>query len=431
MTQATLTALLAELENHPHPTIELKLERMQHFLDLIGNPERAAPPIIHVAGTNGKGSVIAFMHAIIEQSGLKAHRYTSPHLVRFNERFILANKEIDDDTLIAALQTLRKQQETCPLTYFESATALAFSFFAAHKADATLLEVGLGGRYDASNVITSPLATVITPIAMDHQAFLGDTLAAIAAEKAAIIKHNTPCIIGKQKADALAVINDVAKNYNAPLWRYGHEWEFNKHHNGSLSYSSNTLTITTPAPSLIGEHQYENAATAIAVMDHTGHHLGITQDGIKQGVTNTHWAGRLQHLKQEHTQTCWNTHHSIYLDGGHNPHAAQAISDWTQHHERPVHLICGIRDDKDASEVMRLMTQHTVSVTAITIPDEPQALDATTLQNIIAPHYPDVGTASSLQAAITNLTMTNTAHHSILIAGSLYLVGAALQEVQR
>ncbi len=423
MTQEKLATLLAKLEAHPHPSIELKLERMRHFLQMIGNPEHKIPPIIHVAGTNGKGSTIAFIHAMIIASGKAAHRYTSPHLVDFNERFIIANKQIEDDALIEALDVLIEQQRTCPLTYFESATALAFSLFAKHPANATLLEVGLGGRLDASNVIESPLATVITPIAMDHQAFLGDSLGAIAAEKAAIMKDNVPCIVGKQKAEALEVIEKTAIANHAPLWRYGKEWEYRKTVSGGIHYQSSAMEVITDVPSLIGEHQYDNAALAIAVMDRVGQAIGVSKQGICEGVASAIWAGRLQYVPQANEQ--WHTHHDVYVDGGHNIHAATALAQWMKTHEKPVHIICGMRDDKDAQEVLSLLSSQAASLCAVTIPDEPSAISAETLCAYVS----HMQKAESFQEAITNLTMTIPQKHSILITGSLYLVGAVLREL--
>jgi dihydrofolate synthase / folylpolyglutamate synthase len=230
----TLTTLLAALEQHPFPTVDLKLERVQQFLTRINLELEHLPPVIHVAGTNGKGSVLAFLHAMIEAAGMTAHRYTSPHLVSFHERFILANRQADDAQLVEALEPLMAELEAFPLTFFESATVLAFRLFTMHPADLTLLEVGLGGRLDATNIVPNPLATIIMPIALDHQHFLGDTIAAIAYEKACIIKPGVPCIIGHQPPEALEVIADYAARQHAPLYQLGQQWEYHVAADGSL-----------------------------------------------------------------------------------------------------------------------------------------------------------------------------------------------------
>jgi dihydrofolate synthase / folylpolyglutamate synthase len=415
-----LASLLQSLENHPYPKVELKLERMRQFLARVGNPERHLPPIIHVAGTNGKGSVLAFLHAMIAAGGKSAHRYTSPHLVSFHERYILANHQIDDATLVAGLERLTQQLADFPLTYFESATALAFQLFAETLADFTLLEVGLGGRLDATNVIEHPAATIIMPISLDHQDMLGNTIAAIAYEKACIMKAGVPCVVGHQPAEAMRVIEKYAAEISAPLFRLGKEWHYDVTAKGELHYQSNTLDIITPPPALIGQHQYGNAATAIVCADLL---QLCSADAMKQGIASAQWAGRLQRI---HTSI---THHHVYLDGGHNASAAETISDWIAVQHLPVHVVLGMHHDKDASAVIASLMRHAASMSVVTITGDPKALSSKTLAEMAHRANYIVTPYASLSHAITSLTVTKDEQEIILVTGSLYLVGEALSQL--
>jgi dihydrofolate synthase/folylpolyglutamate synthase len=412
-----LATLLEQLENHPFPKVDLKLTRMQMFLERIGNPQRRLPPIIHVAGTNGKGSTLAFLHAMVEAADMSAHRYTSPHLVRFNERFMVANAEASDAVLVEALERLLPELAAFPLTYFETATALAFVLFAEHSADFTLLEVGMGGRLDATNVVEAPLATIITPIALDHQDFLGNTLGKIAYEKACIMKRGTPCIIGHQPEEAHLVIVAHATDIGAPLHMLGREWEYTVNADGSMEYRSATLTLTAPSPSLRGAHQYGNAALAIACMDVLGQ---CPNEAMAHGVANAQWAGRLQPLFTART------HHSLMLDGGHNPSAAETLCAWMHMQASPVHVMMGMHHDKDVTATLRLLACHAASVHVVPICDDAKALSADALHTIAKQEGITATPHISLEEAVAFLTVTNPLPEIILITGSLYLVGEAL-----
>jgi dihydrofolate synthase/folylpolyglutamate synthase len=257
-----------------HPKrIDLSLDRMWRILDALNHPERRLPPVIHVAGTNGKGSTIAFMRAILEAAGLRVHVYTSPHLVRFNERFRLGNVGggvlVSDDDLAAALVECERVNEAAPITVFELETAAAFLLFSRHPADVLLLEVGLGGRLDATNVIEEPLATVITPVSYDHAEFLGDTIGLIAAEKAGILKRGVPAIVGAQPREALTVIERQAARLKAPVRIAGEDWTASEER-GRLVYQDDAGLLDLPAPKLHGRHQFENAGVAIAALRASG-----------------------------------------------------------------------------------------------------------------------------------------------------------------
>lgn len=423
----TISLLLQQLEQHKLPTIDLKLDRVKYFLKCIGNPHHSLPPVIHVAGTNAKGSVIAFAHEMLKQAGKTAHRYTSPHLVRFNERIMLNNHIIDDNQLERALERMIEQQKEhhCPLTYFESTTITALQLFAHNSADAVFLEVGLGGRLDATNVIDAPSACIITPIGMDHQAYLGDTLALIAVEKAAIIKHGVPVIVSRQEAEAAHVIAQQAHVMHAPLYRLGVEWDYKILSDGRLHYISDTLDIVTPAPSMLGVHQYDNAACAIALMDVIGASFDVSNGAIIQGVEHAHWMGRLQELPLH----AYNVENAIYVDGGHNPHAAKALQEWCITRSHPIHIICGMRDDKDADKVIAILASKAASITAITIPNDPQSLPAHKIYEIAKHYHNHVFQAHTVEQAVQNISKKYGNLHEILITGSLYLTGAVLGDV--
>ncbi len=413
-----LLTLLHTLEHHhPFPAVELKLERMREFLRLSDNPQQRIPPAIHVAGTNGKGSVLAFLHAMIQAAGQSAHRYTSPHLVSFHERYILTNRQITDEALLGALERLVPELQAYPLTYFEAATALAFRLFAGHPADYTLLEVGMGGRLDATNVIDHPIATIMMPVSLDHQDFLGDTVAKIAYEKACIMKAGTPCIIGHQVAEARDVMLNHAKEIDAPVHMLGQDWEYRMTADGSLHYQSHSLSITTPPPALSGAHQYGNAATAIACVDRLGI---LTPEAVKGGVATAAWPGRLQRIRTPLT------HHAVFLDGGHNPSAAAMLNQWISGQSLPVHIIFGMHQDKDVSGALRLLLPHAASLHCVKMKGDPKAVPALELAGIVKVLQYDGRAHAGLGEALAFLTVTNPESAIILVTGSLYLVGEAL-----
>jgi dihydrofolate synthase/folylpolyglutamate synthase len=411
-----LNAWLATLQSNKLPNIELKLDRMFQFLELIGNPQQQLPPVIHVAGTNGKGSTIAFIHSILKAYGLQAHRYTSPHLVRFNERIVIANSQVDDAKLLEALEFLQPHFEIFPLTFFEATTALALHLFAKTRADFTLLEVGMGGRFDATNVVKNPHLTIITPISFDHQEFLGDSIAKIAFEKAGIIKPDVPVVVGAQQSAALEVINKRAVELNAPLFRINHEWNYQILANGDLHYQSNNIALTTPPPALLGEHQYHNAALAIASLDCL--RLHITPQDIAAGIASAKWNGRLQKLDL----TKFGLAQNIYIDGGHNEAGAEAIAAWLANLPRKPHLIMGLKADKKAEDFIKLLSPYATSICFVPITDV--AFHSTESLKMLSQKMGVISTtAPNVKAALEQANSSQ----DILITGSLYLVGEVLR----
>ncbi len=330
---APLGELIARLSALHPKRVDLDLERMHRLLARLGHPERKLPPVIHVAGTNGKGSTIAYLRAILEAAGLRVHTYTSPYLVRINECFRLGRAGggvlVDDDELGAALEHCERANAGAPITIFEIETAAAFSLFAQHPADVVLLEVGLGGRLDATNVIETPLASVIAPVSMDHSEFLGDTLTGIAGEKAGIVKRDVPVICAEQPREAMAAIEAQARRLRAPLHSAGQEWHVNVER-GRLVYQDDRGLMDLAAPKLFGRHQFDNAGLAIATL-RAQSAFRIEPAAFEAGIVNAEWPARMQRLAsgalvEQGPQGC-----EIWLDGGHNAEggrvAAAALGD--------------------------------------------------------------------------------------------------------
>jgi dihydrofolate synthase/folylpolyglutamate synthase len=346
------------LKLHPK-RIDLSLDRMWRLLEALGHPERQLPPVIHVAGTNGKGSIVAFMRAILEAAGLRVHVYTSPHLVRFNERFRLGRQGggvlVSDGELAAALAECERANGTDPITVFEIETAAGLLLFARHAADALLLEVGLGGRLDATNVVDHPLATVIAPVSLDHSEFLGDTIGAIAAEKAGILKRDVPAIVAAQPRDALAVIEREAARIGAPVRIAGEDWTATEER-GRLVYQDDAGLLDLPPPRLFGRHQFENAGVAIAALRAvTG--LNLPAPVFEAGIAKAEWPARMQRLTQGALAASVPAGSELWLDGGHNAEGGRAISnalaDLEERVPRPLVLIVGMLATKDCEAFLR------------------------------------------------------------------------------
>ncbi|MDA0997286.1 MAG: bifunctional folylpolyglutamate synthase/dihydrofolate synthase, partial [Proteobacteria bacterium] len=335
-TDAILERLLAL---HPK-LVDLSLGRVERILDALGHPERQLPPVVHITGTNGKGSVIAFLRAMLEDAGYRVHVYISPHLTRFHERIRLSGDLISEPELEETLAHCERINAGQSITFFEITTAAAFVAFARTPADIVLLENGLGGRLDATNVVARPLATAITQVSLDHQNFLGDTLAKIAFEKAGIVKAGVPCVLAPQPDEALDVIRAHAAAVPAPLFEYERDWEAVRTLDG-LTVRVGGETLNLPAPNLPGPHQTTNAGQAVA--------LALTLDGfelsdanIAAGVANAEWPARLQRLKWGPAIDAVPADWEVWLDGGHNPAAGETVARhgraaWT---DRPLHLVC-------------------------------------------------------------------------------------------
>lgn len=423
----TSAALLDRLLGlHPR-VIDLSLERLDRLLAALGRPERRLPPVIHVAGTNGKGSLVAYLRAMLEAAGHRCHVYTSPHLVRFHERIRLAGTLIAEDELVATLLECERVNAGRSITFFEITTAAAFLAFSRHPADALLLEVGLGGIYDATNVIERPAATVITPIGIDHTQFLGDTLAQIAANKAGIIKPGVPVIVGRQRAAAAAVIDAEAARLSAPLYRMDHEWRVLPRPDG-FGYQSDAATLDLPLPALAGAHQIDNAATAVAVLQ-TLPQFAVPATALAQGLRDVEWPARLQRLKQGPLAALLRAGDELWLDGGHNEDCGIALSGmarrWAAQDGKPLRLIFGMLTSKDAQGFLRPLAglaqdAHAVAIDGHAAYTPPEAADRARAVGI--PCTP----AASVEAALRDILAHSAAPQRILICGSLYLAGTVL-----
>jgi dihydrofolate synthase / folylpolyglutamate synthase len=428
-----LGELIARLSALHPERIELGLERMQRLLERLDHPERKLPPVIHVAGTNGKGSTIAYLRAILEAAGLRVHVYTSPSLVRINERFRLGRPGggilVGDDELYAALEHCERANAGVPITLFEIETAAAFYLFAQHPADVLLLEVGLGGRLDATNMIDAPLATVIAPISMDHTEYLGDTLTAIAREKAGIIKRDVPVICAEQPPEAIAVIEQDAKRMRAPLHAAGEGWHVNVER-GRLVYQDERGLMDLPAPKLFGRHQFDNAGLAIAAL-RAQETFRIAAAAFEAGIVNAEWPARMQRLASGALLDAAPPGCEIWLDGGHNAEggrvAAAALGDLEERVSRPLVVIVGMMANKDASGFLANFAGLTRHIIAVQIPDNDNAMPPDRLADATRALGMRVEIAGTVEAALRSLArLTYEVPPRILITGSLYLAGHVL-----
>ena len=415
-----------------HPKIiDLGLGRVQTLLDRLGNPERRLPPVVHVAGTNGKGSVIAYMRAMLEAAGKRVHVYTSPHLVRFHERIRLAGALIGEQALIDLIEECERANRGEQITFFEITTAAAFLAFARTPADILLLETGLGGRSDATNVVAAPLATVLMPISFDHMQFLGDTLARIAFEKAGIIKTGTPAIVAPQPAEAAEVFARVAAERKAPLFRAGAEWDFAVAQDG-FTYRDAAGVLHLPRPALAGRHQYANAATAVAAARRLGG-FALTPAELAAGLRRAEWPARMQHLRRgplvDRLPAGW----ELWLDGGHNEEAGQIIADmiadWRRADGKPVSLVFGMLSTKDPLAFLRHLAPRVEDLAAVAIPGDHASRSAAELAGFaLQAGIPASGYDSTAAALAAIVARHGSAPRRVLICGSLYLAGTVLAE---
>ncbi|SPJ23055.1 bifunctional folylpolyglutamate synthase/dihydrofolate synthase [Palleronia abyssalis] len=405
-----------------HPkVIDLTLDRMRRLLDDLGNPEQRLPPVVHVAGTNGKGSTLAMIRAGLEAGSGQVHAYTSPHLAWFHERIRLAGKVISEDTLAALLDECEGANGGKPITFFEITTAAAFLAFARTEADWTLLEVGLGGRLDATNVMT-PRVSVITPVSIDHQQYLGDTLAEIAGEKAGIIKRQVPCIVGPQEEVALDVIEAQLARTGAPASIYGQHWHVWVERD-RLVFQDERGLLDLPMPALRGPHQVQNAGTALAVL----RELGVDEAGCEAAMTGAIWPARMQKLARGPIVDAADGA-EVFLDGGHNPAAGQVIAaTLSDMPARETHVVCGMLNTKDVAGFLRPLARSAKSLTAVSIPGEANTLDARTTADAARSVGFEAFTAASALEAVQRIAET-APKSRILICGSLYLAGRILRE---
>jgi dihydrofolate synthase/folylpolyglutamate synthase len=401
--------------------IDLSLDRLRVLLDRLGNPERRLAPVLHVAGTNGKGSTCAFARAIGEAAGLRVQVYTSPHLIDFNERIRLSNGLVSHAALADALEAVERANTGAPITVFEVITAAAFLLFAGDPADLCILEVGLGGRGDATNVIERPRVCAITAISIDHREFLGDELTGIAAEKAGIMKPGVPVAVGAQPAEVLRVLEERARSVGAPLLAHGRDWRIGPKGDG-LIYEDQAGRLALPPPSLAGGFQVENAGIAIAALRASG--LGFPEAAFGRGLSTAEWPGRLQRLGPPLSALLprdW----ELWLDGAHNPGGGLAlaahVAAWT---DKPLHLVIGMKQGKDAAEFLRPLLPMAASVWAVAEPGQHLAL---AVEDVVLASDGVARPGGTVTEALTQLAALGGPAGRVVICGSLYLAGAVLR----
>ena len=420
MTQTSDAILARMMALHPK-IIDLTLDRVWQLLAALDSPQENLPPVIHLAGTNGKGSTQAMIRAGLEGMGKSVHAYTSPHLARFHERIRLAGELITEARLTEILDECYAANNGENITYFEITTVAGLLAFSRTPADYTLLEVGLGGRLDATNVIM-PELSVITPVSIDHEQFLGDTLAKIAAEKAGIIKRGVPVVVGPQPEEAMEVIEATAARLGAPLIAYGQHWHVYEEH-GRLVFQDEHGLLDLPLPALLGAHQIQNAGAALAAL----RHLGADEAACEAAMKNAEWPARMQRLKTGPLVEAAGGA-ELWLDGGHNAAAGIALADvLAALPKRPTHLICGMLNTKDVTGYMAPLAQQAASLTAISIPDEVNTLSAEETEAAAKSVGIAAGTADSTQAALEAI-LSRDPQARVLICGSLYLAGHILRE---
>ncbi len=404
--------------------IEPGLERTCRILHDLGDPHLKLPPVIHIAGTNGKGSTLAFIRSLLEDRGKTCHVMTSPHLVKFNERFVIAGEEISDENLEALLLRVENLNASKPITFFEITTAAGLLAFAENPADYTLLETGMGGRLDSTNVVDNPLVTIITNISADHTQHLGTTLDKIAFEKAGIMKHGVPCVIGPMNPAILPVFEKRAAELSAPLYRCGHEWNYKITENG-FTLTFNGENYDCPKPNLLGDHQYANAATAVVAYLTLPLPSGESRgEGNFFGITKATWPARLQKIQSGKLFDILPDGWELWLDGGHNEAGGKILGHQARHWQaedgKPLHLILGMLTTKDPAPFFDHLKPYVTSATAIPIPEEKLAFAPEDLAKTLG-----IENAPDPETAIAEITKTSP-NGRILITGSLYLAGNIL-----
>ncbi len=434
---AELDGILQRLTALHPKAIDLSLDRIRVLLAKLGDPHLHLPPVFHVAGSKGKGSTTAFLRAMLEAAGYRVHAYTSPHLVRFNERIRLAGALIDDAKLIALLKRCESVNAGAPITFFEITTAAAYLAFAEVPADIVLLETGLGGIADTTNVIPRPALTALTPIGIDHVAFLGDTIAKIAANKAGILKDGVPCVVGPQPDEAIAVIEARAAETKSALFRHGRDWTVRETADG-LQWRDTTVQLSLPRPALLGAHQVVNAGVAVACARQLPG-FSVPPEAIAVGLLQVEWPARMQRLSKGPLPDLLPPGTELWLDGAHNAMAGEALAEaLKQLPPRPTWLVAGMLNTKDAAGFMRPLAPLMTGVRCIVIPGEPNSLSAEDLVQAARSVGMAAEPAGSAAAAMRQIAQTIRAdaaaapaldrHARVVIAGSLYLAGRILAE---
>ncbi|MEO0360059.1 MAG: folylpolyglutamate synthase/dihydrofolate synthase family protein [Pseudomonadota bacterium] len=406
-----------------HPkSIDLTLSRLRRLLSRLGNPERKLPPVVHIAGTNGKGSTLSMIRAGLEAAGKTTHAYTSPHLSRFHERIRVAGELIEEDALAALLDECERANDGAAITFFEITTAAALLAFARREADYCLLEVGLGGRMDATNVVAEPALTVITPVSIDHQQFLGETIEEIAAEKAGILKRGAPCVVGVQEPLALAVIKRIAESRSVALRIVERDWRVEPR-GDRFVYIEGAKEVELDPPGLPGRHQVDNAGVAAAALSA----LGAPEDAIRVAPARAEWPARIQRLSAGAlARRAKAAGAELWLDGGHNPAAGQALAAHFRELEAAeTHLICGMLDTKDPLGFLMPFVGVARRLHAVPVASSASSIPPFTLSNLAAdagiPSAPAADVGKALEAALGE------GASRVLICGSLYLAGEVLR----
>lgn len=427
MPEAVPEAILERLKSLHPKVIDLSLERIERLLADLGNPHHRLPPVVHVAGTNGKGSVVATLRAIYEAAGWRTHAYTSPHLVRFNERIRIAGAEISDTDLQAVLEECERVNAGRPITFFEITTAAAFLAFANSPADVVLLETGLGGRLDATNMVKRPALTCITPISMDHEQYLGGRIESIAAEKAAIMKAGVDCVVADQERKVDKVLEARSLQYGVALYKEGTDF-FVRSLPGGMLYQGRDVEWRLPAPVLPGAHQMRNAGVALACVDRLRRLLPVSEAALEQGIRSVRWPARLQRLTRGPLVEMLPDGVELWLDGGHNPGAGKALAlharGWR---DRPLDVIFGMLGSKDADGFLQPLAARIRCLRAVTPPGEvalpaEDAVAAARRQGVL-----DAAAAADPRAALADI-LRQAPPGRVLICGSLYLAGEILRE---
>jgi dihydrofolate synthase/folylpolyglutamate synthase len=419
--------ILARLHGLHPKVIDLSLERIERLLECLGNPERQLAPVVHVAGTNGKGSTLAMLDFMLQAAGRRVQRYVSPHLVRFNERILFDARPVAEAELADVLDVCERANDGAPITFFEITTAAAFLAFSRHPADVVLLETGLGGRLDATNVIARPRLVALSPIALDHQGFLGDRLEQIAFEKAGILKPGVPCMVGPQPPAALAVIEERAKAVGAPLRVHGRDWDARRD-GERLIVTVGDASWDLPLPALAGRHQIDNAGLALACALALGD-LAPDAAALAEGLRAVEWPGRLQRLSRGPLLELLPPSFELWLDGGHNPAAGEALAASLDRADpRPLHLVVGMLSTKDEAGFLRPLAPLARSVHTVPVPDEPASRDpveaAALAMHLGVPATP----APDLAEALCAIAAAEPGPARVLICGSLYLAGHVLRD---
>ena len=431
---------LDEITAHLHTLypklIDLSLSRIERLLQDLGNPQENLPPYIHVAGTNGKGSTIAALRSILETHGYNVHVMTSPHLVKLNERIRLAGKLIDDQTLIEILQECMEVNGDRPITFFEIMTAATFLIFSRVPADFCLIETGLGGLYDSTNIVRNPLLSIITSISYDHMEFLGSDLETIAKEKAGIIKPGRPCVLAKQSAQALdegvpAIIDAKASACASPLFSHGSEWHTKQNQNGFLFRYKNE-DYSFKMPNLLGPHQIDNISSALAAW-RIIEDRPFDSQRVSKALGKISWPGRLQQLTAGNLHDLLPKDTELWIDGGHNASAAKALSSqmalWEKTDPKNLYIVAGMMQNKDAKTYLETLSPYATSLSCVPIAGEKGAYSAKELENIAISYHHNTSVCLSVQEALQNISSKIQEQPSrIIILGSLYLIGRVLDD---